>query len=65
MTECGNHTGGVSLAMGAQIVDASIMEAPEQRNTWEEKIGIKAGRILEGKVKRTSCGRRVWMRAGR
>ena len=33
------------LAMGGQIVDASIVEAPKQRNTREEKAGIKAGRV--------------------
>ena len=33
------------LAMGGQIVDAGIVEAPKQRNTKEEKADIKAGRI--------------------
>ena len=33
------------LAMGGQIVDASIVEAPKQRNTKDEKAAIKAGRI--------------------
>ncbi len=36
------------LAMGGQIVDASIVEAPKQRNTKEEKADIKAGRVPEG-----------------
>ena len=35
------------LAMGGQIVDASIVEAPKQRNTKEEQADIKAGRIPE------------------
>lgn len=35
-------------AMGGQIVDASIVEAPKQRNTKEEKADIRAGRIPEG-----------------
>ena len=33
------------LAMGGQIVDASIVEAPKQRNTKEEKAEIKTGRV--------------------
>jgi len=33
------------LAMGGQIVDASIVEAPKQRNTKEEKADIKTGRV--------------------
>ena len=36
------------LAMGGQIVDASIIVAPKQRNTEAEKAAIKAGRIPEG-----------------
>jgi IS5 family transposase len=32
------------LAMGGQIVDASLVAAPRQRNTTEEKAQIKAGR---------------------
>ena len=35
------------LAMGGQIVDASIIAAPKQRNTEGEKAEIKAGRIPE------------------
>jgi IS5 family transposase len=35
------------LAMGGQIIDASIVAAPKQRNTDEEKRDIKAGRIPE------------------
>jgi len=33
------------LAMGGQIIDASIVAAPKQRNTDSEKAEIKAGRI--------------------
>jgi IS5 family transposase len=33
------------LAMGGQIVDASIVAAPKQRNTEGEKADIRAGRI--------------------
>jgi transposase, IS5 family len=36
------------LAMSGQIVDATIVAAPEQRNTIEEKKAIKEGRIPEG-----------------
>ncbi|WP_425476052.1 transposase [Mesorhizobium yinganensis] len=33
------------LAMGGQIVDASIVAAPKQRNTDAEKADIKAGKV--------------------
>jgi len=33
------------LAMGGQIVDATIVTAPKQRNTDGEKLEIKAGRV--------------------
>ena len=33
------------LAMGGQIVDATLVAAPKQRNTQEEKGAIKAGKI--------------------
>lgn len=36
------------LAMGGQIIDASIVAAPKQRNTDGEKRDIKEGRIPEG-----------------
>ncbi len=36
------------LAMGGQIIDASIVAAPKQRNTDGEKAEIKAGRIPDG-----------------
>lgn len=35
------------LAMGGQMIDASIIEAPRQRNTDAEKDDLKAGRIPE------------------
>ena len=35
-------------AMGGQIVDASIIAAPKQRNTDAEKRDIKEGRIPAG-----------------
>lgn len=35
------------VAMGGQIVDASLIAAPKQRNTEEEKKAIKDGRIPE------------------
>ena len=33
------------IAMGGQIVDASLIAAPKQRNTDDEKAAIKQGRI--------------------
>ena len=33
------------LAMGGQIIDATVVPAPKQRNTEEEKAAIKEGRI--------------------
>lgn len=36
------------LAMGGQIIDASIVAAPKQRNTEGERAAIKAGQIPEG-----------------
>jgi IS5 family transposase len=36
------------LAMSGQIVDATIVAAPKQRNTIEEKKAIKEGRIPDG-----------------
>jgi hypothetical protein len=35
------------LAMGGQIIDATVVPAPKQRNTEEEKAAIKKGRIPE------------------
>ena len=36
------------LAMGGQIVDASIIAAPKQRNSEDEKADIKAGKVPAG-----------------
>jgi transposase, IS5 family len=36
------------LAMGGQIVDATIVAAPKQRNTDAEKADIKAGKVPDG-----------------
>jgi len=35
------------LAMGGQIVDATLVAAPKQRNTQEEKNAIKAGKTAD------------------
>ena len=40
------------LAMGGQIVDATIVAAPKQRNTEAEKKDIKEGRIPEDWTRR-------------
>ena len=57
------------LAMSGQIIDASIVAAPKQRNSEGEKAEIRAGRIpADGKdkpAKTPSSGRRTGMRAGR
>ena len=36
------------LAVSGQVVDASIVAAPKQRNTQAERAAVKAGRIPEG-----------------
>lgn len=36
------------IAMSGQIVDASLVAAPKQRNTEDEKQAIKEGRVPEG-----------------
>jgi len=36
------------LPMGGQLIDATLVAAPKQRNTEEEKAAIKAGEIPEG-----------------
>jgi hypothetical protein len=33
------------IAMGGQIIDASLIAAPKQRNTEDEKAAIRDGRI--------------------
>jgi transposase, IS5 family len=35
------------LAMGGQIVDATLIAAPKQRNTQDEKDAIKAGKAAQ------------------
>lgn len=35
------------IAMGGQLVDATLVAAPKQRNTEDEKADIKAGRVPE------------------
>ena len=37
-----------SLAMSGQLVDASIVAAPKQRNSKAEKQALKEGRIPDG-----------------
>ena len=36
------------LAMGGQIIDATVVQAPKQRNTEAEKAAIKEGGVPEG-----------------
>lgn len=51
---------------GGQIVDATIISAPKQRNTDAEKADIKAGKApRSGRISPRSCARRTVMRAGR
>ncbi len=40
------------IAMSGQIVDATLVQAPRQRNTQAEKDDIKAGRVPEAWTKR-------------
>ena len=35
------------LAMSGQLVDASVISAPKQRDTKEEKVAIRSGRVPE------------------
>ena len=53
------------LAMSGQIVDATIVAAPKQRNTNGEKQAIKEGRIQRtGRTSRPNSRRRIATRAG-
>ena len=53
------------LAMGGQIIDASIVAVPKQRNSREENARIKAGRRRQaGRTSRQSGGKRMSMRGG-
>ena len=52
--------------MSGQIVDATIVAAPKQRNTIEEKKAIREGRIPDDwKASLPSSPRRTGTRAGR
>jgi len=53
------------VAMGGQIVDATILSAPKQRNKEDEKRAIKEGRIPEDWPSPPSWPRRIAMPAGR
>jgi transposase, IS5 family len=48
------------LAMGGQIVDASIIAAPRQRMTDEERAIVKNGGIPEDRAARDCQDFRVW-----
>ncbi len=53
------------LAMSGQIIDASIIACPKQRNTDEEKQALKEGRIPRtGRTSRPSSPKRTGMPAG-
>src|ERR1700720_1956572 len=54
------------LAMGGQIIDATIVSAPKQHNSGEENETIKEGETPEDwKSKRPRTARRTRTRAGR
>ena len=54
------------IAMAGQIMDATLVAAPRQRNTQEEKQAIKEGCIPEDwKASPPSCARKIATRAGR
>src|SRR5437588_7684394 len=54
------------IAMSGQIVEASLIAAPKQRNTEEEKKAIKDGRIPEAwKAKPAKLRQKAATRAGR
>jgi hypothetical protein len=40
------------LAMGGQIVDATIMAAPRQHNTETERAALKAGQVPGGRAEK-------------
>ena len=53
------------MARGGQIIDASIVLVPTQRNSRDENAELQAGRTPAGwKQKPAKCGRRTAMRAG-
>jgi hypothetical protein len=50
--------------MGGQIIDATVVPAPKQRNTEAEKTAIKAARSRNtGRPSRQGFARRIAMRA--
>jgi len=54
------------LAKGGQIVDATIIQAPRQRNSQEEKEAIKAARCRRtGRRSPPSLPRRIGLHVGR
>ena len=59
------------LAMGGQIVDATVVAAPKQRNTEAEKAELKAGRVPDAwkakpaKLARDEIGTRAGRSSGR
>ena len=53
------------MAMGGQIIDASIVPVPKQRNSRDENAQIKDGDTPEDwATSRPSARRRTWTRAG-
>jgi transposase, IS5 family len=59
------------LAMGGQIVDATVVAAPKQRNSEAEKADLKAGRVPDAwavkpaKLARDETGTRAGRSSGR
>ena len=54
------------LAKGGQIIDATIIQAPKQHNSQDEKAAIKAGGARRsGKTSPPSSRRRIATRVGR
>ena len=53
------------MARGGQIIDASIVLVPTQRNSRDENAELQAGRTQRGGSRSPpKCGRRTAMRAG-
>lgn len=50
--------------MGGQIIDATVVPAPRQRNTKDEKAAIKASKsarqIWRGKPNKAHCQQSPW-----
>ncbi len=54
------------IAMSGQLIDATVVAAPKQRNTQEEKADLKKVLfLLPGKPSQPRFGRRTGMRGGR